>query len=603
MFSKLPSLKGRFCGRYNVEWKKEYMPMQELAASQDKNLVRKVAYQILSHFDKSYRWFTRITRGAQERFEKGNWKETQLASKERITIYEQSLSDAVAEIYQLTQVHQKDDAFWQQLKKVFALQLEGHPQFELAETFYNSVIGRLFKHRKIDNDMMFVLPSRCFLPGQDRDKVVNSFDTTTTVREMYESIFKIYRYNIPFENFERDLQHLEEALRARLDKAQLASVQAVEILKPTFFRGKAAYLIGRICMPDETLPFVIAMRRYNDPNMFVDALLTDRKDLSVIFGFARSYFMADTQNPAEVAAFLQELLPNKKHFELYMSMGHYKHGKTVFYRNFLQHLSESTDKFEAAPGIRGLVMMVFHLPSYGVVFKIIKDEFAESKKITRQHVKECYKLVKMSDRVGRMADTHEYVNFRFPLDRIEPELIEELKETCASSLEFTESELIIKHMYIERKMTPLNLYLQQETDEEKVTRALDELGLCIKQIAMANIFPGDMLHKNFGITRHGRVIFYDYDEICIMNERNFRALPKSDDPYAIDTLSVAPNDVFPEQFEHFIVGKRKFKDILKSLHGDLMTPEYWHEVQKKCARGDVQHFTPYRANRRFDRDE
>jgi isocitrate dehydrogenase kinase/phosphatase len=286
-----------------------------------------------------------------------------------------------------------------------------------------------------------------------------------------------------------------------------------------------------------------------------------------------------------------------------MAMGHYKHGKTVFYRNFLQHMDESDDKFEAAPGIRGLVMMVFHLPSYGVVFKIIKDEFAESKKITREHVKECYKLVKMSDRVGRMADTHEYVNFRFPLDRIEPDLIDELKETCASSLEFTESEIIIKHMYIERKMTPLNLYLQEETDEEKITRALDELGLCIKQIAMANIFPGDMLHKNFGITRHGRVIFYDYDEICLMNERNFRALPKSDDPYAIDTLSVAPNDVFPEQFEHFIVGKRKFKDILKSLHGDLMTPEYWHEVQEKCARGDVQHFTPYNANMRFDRGE
>ncbi|WP_334064521.1 bifunctional isocitrate dehydrogenase kinase/phosphatase [Alteromonas genovensis] len=576
--------------------------MQNTLSPQETSLAKKAAYLVLSHFDKSYRWFTRITRGAQQRFEKGNWKETQLASRERINIYEQSLSDTVAEIYHLTSVHKKDDVFWQELKKIFALQLEGHPQFELAETFFNSVIGRIFKHRKIDDDMMFVHPSRCFLPGQDRDKVINSFDTTTTVREMYEAIFKTYRYNIPFEDYERDLQNLEDALRARLTTSQLASVQAVEILKPTFFRGKAAYLIGRICMPDETLPFVIAMRRYNAPNMFVDALLTDRKDLSVIFGFARSYFMADTQNPAEVAAFLQELMPNKKNFELYMALGHYKHGKTVFYRNFLSHLEISEDHFEAAPGIRGLVMMVFHLPSYGVVFKIIKDEFAESKKITRQHVKDCYKLVKMSDRIGRMADTHEYVNFRFPLDRIAPELIEELKETCASSLEFTENELVIKHMYIERKMTPLNLYLQQETDEDKITNALDELGMCIKQIAMANIFPGDMLHKNFGITRHGRVIFYDYDEICLMNERNFRALPKSDDPYAIDTLSVGPSDVFPEQFEHFIVGKRKFKDILKNLHGDLMTQEYWRNVQIKCERGDVQHFTPYAASKRFKRD-
>ena len=304
----------------------------------DVTLSKKVAYQILSHFDKSYRWFTRITRGAQSRFEQGQWKEIQLASKERITIYEQSLSDAVADVYHLTEVHKKNDEFWQDLKKVFARQLEGHPQFELAETFYNSVIGRLFKHRKIDNSMMFVLPSRCFLPGQDRDKVIHSFDTTTTVREMYVSIFKIYRYGIPFEDYERDMQNLEEALRKRLTTQQLASVHTVELLKPTFFRGKSAYLIGRICMPEETLPFVISLQRSDEHTLFVDALLTDRSDLSVIFGFARSYFMADTQNPAEVAAFLQELLPNKKHFELYMALGHYKHGKTVFYRNFLDHM-------------------------------------------------------------------------------------------------------------------------------------------------------------------------------------------------------------------------------------------------------------------------
>lgn len=567
----------------------------------DAKLAKKVAYHIISHFDKSYRWFTRITRGAQERFEQGRWQETQTASKERITIYERSLSDAVAEIFHDIHPHRSNNEFWQLLKTKFAVLLEGHPQYELAETFYNSVIGRLFKHQKIDDSLMFVLPSRCYLPGQDRHKVVNSFDTTTTVAQMYSSIFSTYRFNIEFEDKTRDMHHLEVALRKRLTKEQLASVHTVEILKPTFYRGKSAYLIGRICMPNETLPFVISIQRDDQQQLFVDALLTDRKDLSVIFGFARSYFMVDTQHPAEVAAFLQELLPNKKHFELYMALGHFKHGKTVFYRNYLQHLEGSNDQFEAAPGIRGLVMMVFHLPSYGVVFKIIKDEFAESKKITREHVKDCYRLVKMSDRVGRMADTHEYMNFRFPIERMSKALIGELQETCASSVEITDSELIISHLYIERKMTPLNLYLQQETDEGKIHNALNELGLCIKQIAMANIFPGDMLHKNFGITRHGRVIFYDYDEICFMHERNFRSLPKSDDPYAIDTLSVAPNDVFPEQFEHFIVGKRKFKEILKALHGDLMTPEYWREVQTITAKGEIQHFTPYSESMRFPR--
>ena len=565
----------------------------------DTKLSAKVAYQILNGFDKSYRWFTRITRGAQDRFEQGQWKSTQLAVKERITIYEQSLSDIVAEIYQQVHVHQQDDEFWIALKQHFTLLLDRHPQYELAETFFNSVIGRLFRHRKIDDGMMFILPSRCFLPGQDRQEVVNSYDTTGTVRAMHESILNTYRFSIPFEDKERDLEFMDVALRDKLDREQLASVHTVELLKPIFFRGKAAYLIGRICMPDETVPFVIALQTNEQGALFVDALLTERKDLSVIFGFARSYFMADTQFPAEVVAFLQELLPNKKNFELYMSLGFYKHGKTVFYRNFLQHLATSDDQFCVAPGIRGLVMAVFHLPSYGVVFKIIKDEFAESKKITREHVKDRYKLVKTSDRVGRMADTHEYVNFRLPRERVSEALLEDLLETCQSSIELTDSEVIIKHLYIERRMTPLNLYLQQETDPEKVRNAIEELGLCIKQIALANIFPGDMLHKNFGITKHGRVVFYDYDEICMMNERNFRSLPKTDDPYVLDTLSVAPNDVFPEQFEHFIVGKKHLKDLLKELHGDLMTPEYWRNVQAITATGAIQNFTPYPPSRRF----
>lgn len=561
----------------------------------------KVAYQILFGFEKNYRWFSRITKGAQQRFEQAQWQASKMAVKERISIYEQSLSDTVAELYHLFQPHAQNADFWRQVKDAYTLLLDQHPQYELAETFFNSVIGRVFKHSKIDDNIMFVLPSRCYISGPDRPKVVNSFDTTSTVRAMMESIFALYRFATPFENVNTDLDNLEHALRARLNKAQLASVNAVEILKPVFYRGKAAYLVGRICMPDETLPFVIALLVDDKNTLLVDALLTERKDLSVIFGFARAYFMADTQHPAEVVAFLQELMPNKKHFELYMALGHYKHGKTVFYRNFLQHIDKSDDLFEIAPGIRGLVMAVFHLPSYGVVFKIIKDEFPESKKVTREQVQECYRLVKMTDRVGRMADTHEYVNFRLPRARMASELIDELCQVASKNIELTDNEVIIKHVYIERKMTPLNLYLQQETDEQKIEATIADLGLCIKQIAAANIFPGDMLHKNFGVTRHGRVIFYDYDEICLMHQRNFRNIPKSDDPFALDTLSVSPEDVFPEQFEHFIVGKKHLKQMLKAMHPDLMTAEYWREIQARAASGEIQHFSPYAESKRFVR--
>lgn len=560
---------------------------------------KKIAYLIMGGFDKNYRKYTRITKGAQERFEKRLWNECQQSIRERINDYDQSVSDVVAELFDVMTPSQEPLELWVEMKQAYTKLLATHPQFELAETFYNSIICRIFKHGQIDDSMMYVTSTRCFLPGQDRLKVVNAFDTSGTVLNMFEEIFRVYRFNTPFADLIRDLGHLDDGLRHILSPAQLGSVHTVEMLKAVFYRGKAAYFIGRICMPDETIPFVIALRINRFHEIFVDALLTDRKDLSIIFGFARSYFMADTQYPAEVVAFLQELLPNKKQFELYMALGFYKHGKTEFYRNYKDHVEATNDLFALAPGIKGLVMTVFHLPSYGVVFKVIKDEFAESKKITREHVKDRYRLVKTSDRVGRMADTHEYVNFTFPLDRFDDELLTYLKETCAGSIEIRENKLIIKHLYIERRMTPLNLYLRDETDEEKIRHAIDELGLCIKQIALTNIFPGDMLHKNFGITKHGRVIFYDYDEICFMDERNFREIPKSDDPYALDTLSVAPNDVFPEQFEHFIVGKKHLKDCLKELHGDLMTPEYWRQLQAVCKEGKTINFTPYNPTKSF----
>lgn len=331
----------------------------------------------------------------------------------------------MANIYQYINPHKQDPIFWLKTIQHYSKLLTNHPQFELAETFYNAVIGRVFKHSKIEDSMMFVLASNCYLSGQDRDKIIHSFDTSSTVRGVFEEIFQTYQFNVPFADSSLDLANMDDSLRKRLNAEQLTSIRAIELLKPVFYRGKAAYLVSRICLPKANLPFVIILQITDKKTIFVDALRTHRTHVGVIFRFARSYFMANTQYPAEVVAYLQKLLTNKKDFERYVPLGFYKHGKTVFYRSFLSHLTSTGlndaasahDQFKLAPGINGLVMTVFPLPSYGVVFKIIKDEFSESKSISRKQVKECYQLVKTTDRLGRMANTHEYVNFRFPKNR------------------------------------------------------------------------------------------------------------------------------------------------------------------------------------------
>lgn len=563
---------------------------------------KSVAYAILKGFDKSFRLYCNISAAAKQRFEKANWQECQLASKQRIDLYEQSLIETVNCIYEDFLPQQQGKSFWQQVKKHYTNLLLNHPQFELAETFFNSVIGRVFKHQFIDDKVMFVHSHRCHLVRESLADLIVTFDTSVSLKTTIEAILDKFSFKVPYEDYQRDLQNMMQEIKRQLDIPTRTSITAVEMLKPTFFRGKAAYAIGRMCKPDGNIPFVIVFLLNDDKQLFIDTLLMEKRQLSVLFGFARAYFMVDYNFPAAIVTFLQQLLPNKKNFELYTALGLYKHGKTVFYQNFLSHIDNTNDEFEIAPGTRGLVMQVFHLPSYGVVFKIIKDEFGESKKITRQDVIERYKLVKNHDRIGRMADTHEFENFRLPLNRLSPSLLTELQATCANSIEIKDDVLVIKHLYIERKMMPLNLYLAQaDLSENEIHHALDELGNTIKQIACANIFPGDMLHKNFGITRHGRVIFYDYDEVCYMSERNFRTLPTSDDPYAMDSLSVGPQDVFPQQFEHFIVGKKQFKDIFKSLHSEIFNPDFWRDIQTKTARGEIYHAAPYPEKQRFKR--
>lgn len=563
---------------------------------------KSVAYAILKGFDKSFRLYCNISAAAKQRFEKAQWQECQATSKQRIDLYERSLIETVNCLYNDFIPQKQDKSFWQHVKKDYTNLLLNHPQFELAETFFNSVIGRIFKHQFINDSVMFVHSHRCHLIREALFDVIATFDASISLKHTIEAILDTFKFNVEFEDYNRDLQNMMQEIKQKLDIPTRTSITAVEMLKPTFFRGKAAYAIGRMCKPDGNIPFVIVFLLNDDKQLFIDTLLMEKRHLSVLFGFARAYFMVDYHFPAALVAFLQQLLPNKKNFELYTALGLYKHGKTVFYQNFLNHLENSCDQFEISPGTRGLVMQVMHLPTYGVVFKIIKDEFGESKKITREDVIDRYKLVKNHDRIGRMADTHEFENFQLPLDRISKPLLEELQATCSSSLKIVEDILVIKHLYIERKMMPLNLYLAQPTlSESDMRHALDELGNAIKQIAAANIFPGDMLHKNFGITRHGRVIFYDYDEICYMSQRQFRTLPSSDDPYAMDCLSVGPEDVFPQQFEHFIVGKKQLKDIFKALHSEIFDPDYWREIQAKTARGEIYHAAPYPEQQRFVR--
>ncbi len=406
-----------------------------------------------------------------------------------------------------------------------------------------------------------------------------------------------------YANLERDVAYLADQLQYILKTTRkYTDSYQVQVLTPLFYRNKAAYIIGRASNGSYYHPFVIPLLHDENGDLFVDALLSEAKDITNLFSFARAYFMVDTEVPSAVVSFLHQMLPHKTAADLYISIGLHKQGKTEFYRDFLAHLHHSSDQLVTTKGTLGMVMTVFTLPSYPYVFKVINDRFAPPKRVTTRLVKEKYQLVKMHDRVGRLADTLEYSHVALPLDRFSDELLESLKERIPSSIKIEDDMLIIRHLYIERRLEPLNLYVD-EAKGERLEDAFIEYGNAIRELAEANIFPGDLLLKNFGVTTNCRVIFYDYDEIELMEDCNFRQIPKpvnmqqmmASEPW----YSVDEKDVFPEEFLLFVSSRPDRKALFTKHHAELLDVEYWRGVQERIRSGVFGDVFPYDQAIRF----
>ena len=424
---------------------------------------------------------------------------------------------------------------------------------------------------------------------------------------------------LPFDNITRDAGWVAEAMLKRLGDAKLRANFQIQVLSGLFFRNKGCYVVGKLINGFTEFPFALPILHNKGGSLVVDAALFGEDDLLVLFSFARAYFMVDMEVPSAYVQFLRSMMPRKPRNEIYNALGLAKQGKTLFYRDFLHHLRHSTDKFRIAPGIKGMVMLVFDLPSFPYVFKVIKDYYPPPKDTSREQIKGKYLLVKQHDRVGRMADTLEYSEVGFPRDRFSDELIAEIEKFAPSQLEINDRdgdgtlEVILKHVYIERRMIPLNIYLQEAFDagganpadtsdtaaraREQIELGVVEYGNAIKDLVAANIFPGDMLWKNFGITRHGKVVFYDYDEIEYITDCNFRRVPaprNEEDEMSGETwYSVGPKDVFPETFGPFLLGNPAVRGVFMKHHADLLDAAFWQSHKDRIAAGHVHDVFPY----------
>jgi isocitrate dehydrogenase kinase/phosphatase len=561
-----------------------------------------VAQSILVGFDRHYALFRYNAQQAKARYEAADWHAIRDLASERIEFYDARVREAVERIGREFGAARLETGNWQQVKRQYVSLLAEHRQPELAETFFNSVCAKVLHRTYFHNDFIFVRPGVAtdYLDGKPPSYRAY-YPAQAGFERSLRNMFIDLGLACPFVDIERDLARVLAALRAHMPEALDAAIDCqVHVLRTLFFRNKGAYLIGRYLNDGELLPFAIPILQDARRRLYLDTVLFGTERLETLFNFSRAYFMVDMEVPSAYVRFLKSLMPTKPESEIYTMLGLHKQGKTAFYRDLLAHLNHSDDRFVIAPGIKGLVMGVFTLPSFPYVFKIIKD--TRRKDVSRDFDKKQYQLVKVHDRVGRMADTWEYSDVPFPKDRLDPALLKELRETAPSLIEEDGTNIVIRHLYIERRMIPLNIFLEQSDDAQR-EHAIIEYGDAIRQMVAANIFPGDMLYKNFGMTRQGRVVFYDYDEVAYMTDCNFRRIPPprtpEDEMASEPWYTVGPTDVFPEEFGTFLLGDPRIRALFMKHHAELLDAAFWQKKQAGIRAGLLEDVFPYPESMRF----
>ncbi|MEI8170123.1 MAG: bifunctional isocitrate dehydrogenase kinase/phosphatase [Rhodoferax sp.] len=599
----------------------------------DSTLAYDIAKAMMDGFNRHYQLFRTESARAKHRFETADWHGQQRAQRERIEFYDLRVRECSNRLEREFKAGEQVMDIWQQVKLHYIGLLVNHHQPELAETFFNSVTTKILHRSYFQNDFIFVRPavSTEYIENgepESRPTYRSYYPTPANLQTVLVQMFKDFDLRLAFEDADRDAALVQAAMAERLMDTKLRANFQFQVLTGMFYRNKGAYIVGKLINGFNEFPFALPVLHNRAGKLVIDAALFGEDDLLMLFSFARAYFMVDMEIPSAYVQFLRSMMPRKPRNEIYNALGLAKQGKTLFYRDFLHHLRHSTDKFRIAPGIKGMVMLVFDLPSFPYVFKVIKDFYPPPKETSREQIKGKYLLVKQHDRVGRMADTLEYSEVGFPRDRFDDELIAEIQKFAPSQLEISDRdgdgriEVIIKHVYIERRMIPLNIYLQEAFDagganpndtsptaaraREQIERGVVEYGNAIKDLVAANIFPGDMLWKNFGITRHGKVVFYDYDEIEYITDSVFRKVPEprneEEEMSGEVWYNVGPHDVFPETFGPFLLGNPTVRKVFMQHHADLLDAAFWQSHKDRIKQGHVFDVFPYEQSKRFNTD-
>lgn len=565
-------------------------------------------------FDSYLSEFLIITRRARTRFEEQDWRGGKRDAVERLGLYEKVLSQVAVQIEGLLGKAASERSTWIELKPLYARLIAGRLDADIAETFFNSITRKMMNTIGLDRGVEFFHLERRPSDNAHTAVLYRVYEQRDSTADLIRAILDDHRMNARYENLDRDIALVANELDLQLwPFLRDGGRTRIEVLKPCFFRNKVAYVVGRIVLDTTTRPFLIPLSN-SQSGITIDSVLINEADANNIFGFAYSYFHVETEVPSELVWFLRSILPHKPVADLYNSIGFYKHGKTVFYRDLHRFVHVTRSQFVIAPGREGAVMTVFTLPNYSYVFKVIKDQpcFLRSghitdKSIDKAEVRRRYRFVCQRDRVGRLVDTQEFENVKFRIKRYSEQLLHEFRIAAQNLVTIGDGYVVIHHLYLQRKVVPLPMYFMQEKDPEIIRHVVLDFGFFIKDLAAAGLFPADLFNTwNYGVSEGHRVVLFDYDDVIPLEEARFRHKPGPSDEFQEmdpeeEWIVAEPTDFFLDEINSFVGIPPALRGIFDSVHHDLFTIEYWEGVKKRVESGEIIDTIAYDRGKQFRR--
>lgn len=556
--------------------------------------------------------FQTMTRRANRRFEAKDWLGGRADAADRLDAYDKSLDEVAVNLENDLAELSREQSVWVAAKQRFATLVAQRFDIDRAETFFNSVTRRMLMTVGINREVEFFYLHPKSTVIHQKNTVHRSYARMADTSSVVRSILNDLPFHVPYEDIDRDADLVAREIDLCLwPVIGLEKTYSIDVVRAVFYRNKGAYIVGRILVDTQRIPLVIPLLN-GESGIYVDTVLLHESEASIVFSFAYSYFFVDVERYDALIDFLRSMIPHAQMEELYTSLGYNRHGKTEFYRELHRFVHVSKEQFVIAPGLEGAVMIVFTLQHYGFVFKVIKDRpcFLRSsldtpKGITQEQVRHRYDFVSHRDRAGRMVDTQEFENLRFKKKRFSNELLSEFTLAAKNNVTITNEYVVIHHVYVQRKVTPLPVYFQSEKDPEAIRHVLIDFGYFLKDIAASGVFPCDLFNTwNYGVTHWGRVVLYDYDDVLPIERITFREKPlprnEMEETEPEENWIVATDeDFFVDEIERYSGIPKPLTGVFKSIHGDLYTLRFWDALTERLGRGEIFDVIPYDRNKRF----